>query len=238
MNSIEVCFSPALFDLHKDIESIVVVTDIFRATSSICTAFENGVNQLIPVSSADEARTYKEKGYTVAAERNAIVLPFADFGNSPSQFSRQNVEGRDVVYTTTNGTKTIMMAKECHAVVVGAFVNLPALNNWLQKQNRNILIVCSGWKNKCNIEDTVFAGAVVDYLLNNNYTTTCDSAKMAQMLWLQAKDNLAAFLKQAAQDERLTKKGLADSIPWCTAIGTTDAIPILQGNVLVNINRN
>ena len=104
---IEVCFSPAVFQYYKDSNAIAVVIDTLRASSAICNAFQNGVEKLIPVKTIDEARKYKKKGFIVAAERDGYVLDFADFGNSPFNFTEERVKGKTIVYSTTNGTQAI-----------------------------------------------------------------------------------------------------------------------------------
>jgi 2-phosphosulfolactate phosphatase len=138
--------------LHHNTEAIVVVVDILRATSAICAAFMNGVNCIIPVGEINEARELKNKGYKVAAERDGFVLDFADFGNSPFNFTPERVKGLDIVYSTTNGTQAIQMAANCHAVVVGAYFNLKALNNWLINQHRDVVLFCAGWKNRFSLK--------------------------------------------------------------------------------------
>src|SRR5690554_6495457 len=185
MNSLEVCYSPALFDFHKNKDAIVVVVDVLRATSSICTAFANGVSSIIPVQSKEEALSYKNKGFVIAAERDGLILDFADLGNSPYNFSEELVQGKNVVYSTTNGTKTIQTAaSESKAVVIGAFSNISALTEWLIKQQTPVVILCAGWKNRYNIEDTVFAGALSERLLSSTlYTSICDSTTAAIDMW-------------------------------------------------------
>jgi 2-phosphosulfolactate phosphatase len=226
---IEVCFSPALFEYQKNKEDIVVVVDILRATSSICAAFESGVDKIIPVGSGDLAKEYKEKGYIVASEKDGIKLDFADIGNSPSDFAPEIVKGKEIVYSTTNGTKTIMLASDCHAVVIGAFSNLSALIKWLMSQEREVMILCAGWKNRFNIEDTVFAGAVTDALLqDSNYYTVCDSAKASQSLWLQNRNSLYEYLQTTAQKQRLMKNGLDFCIEFCATIDTTKKNPFFR----------
>jgi 2-phosphosulfolactate phosphatase len=174
--NIETCFSPALFDFYKNQNSIVVVVDVLRATTSICTAFANGVRSIIPVETSNDAREMKEKGYIVAGERNGIILDFADFGNSPFNFSPEHVADKDIVYTTTNGTKTIHKAAECSCdVLIGTFTNTSALARWIGKQNKDIIILCAGWKNKYNIEDSLFAGCLAKKLMDEyDFTTICD----------------------------------------------------------------
>jgi len=111
MRNLETCFSPALYEEERHLGKLVVIIDILRASSSICAAFENGVSSIIPVATVDEAKAYKSKGYRVAAERDGYVLDFADFGNSPFNFTREKVEGQTIVYSTTNGTGLIQKAK-------------------------------------------------------------------------------------------------------------------------------
>src|SRR5450759_3109692 len=158
--NLETCFSPALFEAGAHRDSIVVIIDILRASSAICTAFANGAASIIPVAEVSIAKEYKSKGYLVAAERDGFVLDFADFVNSPFNFTKEKVEGKTIVYSTTNGTGIIDSASSSYMTVVGSFLNISALTKWLIKQDRNILLFCAGYKNKFNIEDSIFAGAL------------------------------------------------------------------------------
>ena len=233
---IETCFSPALFEYFENKDAIVVVTDVFRATSSICAAFENWVKSIIPVKSVDEARTYKEKGYLIAAERNGIKIDFADFGNSPEKFERSIVEGRDIVYSTTNGTKTIQLGVGCKAVVIGAFSNFSVLVDWLQKQDCDITLLCAGWKNKFNIEDSIFMGAVADALLKTDkFETICDSTVAAIDMWNEHKNDLAQYLEKCAQRSRLRKNGVDQCIDYCITMDTCNVIPYYKDGVIKNL---
>lgn len=234
MKNVEVCLSPAIFEYQKNKEAIVVVVDVLRATTSICEAFKNGVNKLIPVATPDEARQKKTEGYIVAAERDGIPLEFADFGNSPFNFSEENVKGKDVVYSTTNGTKTIQLADSCSKkVAVGAFINITALNKWLIEQDRDVFVLCAAWKNKINIEDSVFAGAVVDALISSGkYTTICDSAKITRDMWLTNRKDLLEYFNTSAQKQRLKKNKIDDSIEYCATSDTTDVVPVYADGIL------
>lgn len=225
-NLVEVCFSPLLFPTVQETNGIVVIVDILRATSSICTAFENGATRLIPVGTIEEARKYKEMGYLVAAERDGIVKEFADFGNSPFNFTKERVSGKEIVYSTTNGTKTIREASKFDKVVIGSFLNLHALYDWLVAQNRDVLILCAGWKGRFNLEDSLFAGALADMLLNTaSFNTVCDSAYASQDLWDHAKDDPVGYIEKAAQKHRLRKNNLDDAIPFCFSTHFTVSIP-------------
>jgi 2-phosphosulfolactate phosphatase len=233
-NGLEICFSPAMFEAHSDREAVVVIVDILRATSSICTAFANGVHEIIPVATVEEAREMKRKGYLVAAERDGYVLDFADFGNSPFNFAPAKVAGKVIAYSTTNGTGIMKMASECHELVIGAYLNLTALCRWLEEQNRKVIIVCAGWKMRFSLEDALFAGAVAARLLESGkFTTSCDAVHAATDLWKMAKGDLSGYIDKAAQRSRLRDKGLDDCIGYCHTMDVTEIIPVLRNGKLV-----
>jgi 2-phosphosulfolactate phosphatase len=237
VRKIETCFSPALFNTDDHQDSIVVIIDVLRASSAICTAFENGVEKLIPVADISTARDFKSNGYLVAAERDGYVLDFADFGNSPFNFTREKVSGKTIVYSTTNGTGIIQIASGSYMTVIGTFLNISSLTEWLKEQERPVLLFCAGWKNRFNIEDTVCAGAMAEKLLSSGlYSTICDSTLAAMDLWLLAKDNLTGYIEKAAQRSRLREKGLDDCLEFCLSQDFTTAIPVMFDGALVNNN--
>lgn len=234
--NIEVCFTPALFQGYRNTEAIAVITDILRATSAIVTAFDNGVERIIPVGTLEEARAYKEKGFMVAAERDGIVRDFADFGNSPHNFTPERIAGREIVYSTTNGTQAIHVASGCHRVLIGAYLNFTAVFEWLNKQNRDVVILCAGWKNKFNLEDSLYAGALSDKLLSaGNYQTICDSTLASLDLWEKARTDLMGYIDKVAQRERLRRNKLDDVIEYCHTFDKTRVIPVLDGDHLKNL---
>ncbi len=145
---VEVCFTPALLPLYTIDSSIVVVIDIFRATSSICYGIENGASAIIPVSQVEECAAYHGTDCLLAAERDGEVVEGFDFGNSPFAYTAEKVAGKTVVLTTTNGTHAIHLSRKAKRIVIGSFFNLSSLSAWLKNQNENILLVCAGWKNK------------------------------------------------------------------------------------------
>jgi 2-phosphosulfolactate phosphatase len=235
MQKLETCFSPALFESECHTDSIVVVIDVLRASSAICTAFANGAASIIPVTDVGDAKDYKSKGYLVAAERDGFVLDFADFGNSPFNFTREKVEGKTIAYSTTNGTGLINLTRSSYMTVIGSFLNLRALTGWLIKQERDVLLLCAGWKNRFNIEDTVCAGAIAGILMNSrSFTTVCDSTYAAMDLWSLAKDDLSGYIEKAAQRTRLRDKKLDDCLEFCLTPDFTDKIPVMKDGVLIN----
>lgn len=234
LRRIDTCFSPALFEPELNRGAIVVVIDILRASSAICTAFANGALSIIPVEGVEEARGYKNKGFLVAAERDGYVLDFADFGNSPFNFTAERVEGKTIVYSTTNGTGIINKAESADHIVVGSFLNIESLLSWLIKQDNNILLFCAGWKNRFNLEDTIFAGALASGLLETGkYFTICDSTHAASDLWSLAKSDLRGYIEKVAQRTRLRDKNLDDCIDFCLTTGFTNKIPVMKDGFLV-----
>ncbi|MBA7590608.1 putative 2-phosphosulfolactate phosphatase [subsurface metagenome] len=231
---VEVCLTPAIYDSFRNDEAIVVVVDVLRATSAICTAFMNGAKRIIPVATLEEAKDYKDRGYMVAAERDGIVRDFADFGNSPYNFTPERVRDQEIVYSTTNGTNTIMMAAHSHEVLIGAYLNHGALVDHIRKEKHDLLILCAGWKNKFNLEDTLFAGALAESVLEDeNFYTVCDSTYAAIDLWSVAKDDMSSYVEKVAQRHRLRKNGLDDVLEYCHTFDLTKKIPYLEGSYLL-----
>lgn len=230
MNSLEVCFSPALFPYRTTGDDcIVVIVDILRATTAMCTAFYNGVKKIIPVATIEEAKECQQNGFLVAVERGGVKPDFADFGNSPIGFFPTLVKGKTIVYSTTNGTQAINTAMGCKTVVLGAFANISKLSNWLSGKNENIIILCSGWKNTFSLEDSVFAGALITRLLEKSgYTIANDAAFASLDLWNAAKENVDEYLKKASHRQRLQKLGLENEMNYCFSADTAPVIPALN----------
>ena len=235
-HKIEVCYSPALFPFYENSDAVVVVTDILRASSAIVTAFMNGVERIIPVGTLEEAKAYKEKGFMVAAERDGIVRDFADFGNSPYNFSPERVKGKHIVYSTTNGTNAINLASRGSQVLIGAYLNISALARHIREEGKDLLILCAGWKNKFNLEDTLFAGALSKMVLEDeHFYTICDATLGAMDLYEAAEGDMMAYIEKVAQRHRLKKNNLDDVIGYCHESDLTDLIPVLKGDHLTSL---
>jgi len=233
---VEVCIAPNNYYLYKEYNEIVVVIDVLRATSAICTAFDHGVAEVIPVSSLDEAREYKDQGYQVAAERNGEIVEGFTLGNSPYGFMDESLKGKSVVLTTTNGTKTIEVAKDAGMLVIGSLLNLDVLCDWLIAQNKNVLLLCSGWRDKLNLEDTICAGAIAEQLLDSRkFASSEDSTIMAKYLYQSAKENYLGFLKASSHRRRLKKLNMNEDIKFCLTPNQSKSIPILKGKSLVKL---
>lgn len=232
--NLEVCLTPALLHLHDFTNSIVVVIDIFRATSSICYGIENGAESIIPVATIEACESYRPSGFLLAAERNGEVVDGFDFGNSPFSYTREKVGGKTIVLTTTNGTHAINMSRGAHKIVIGSFLNLESLCDWLKSQSNDVLLLCSGWKDKVNLEDTLFAGGVIHHLREANYALD-DAGIASEDLYITAKDDLNTYLKKTSHSERLKKLGIEEDIKFCLNLNITKGIPVLDGERLVKM---
>lgn len=234
---VEVCYTPGQYHLYKENFDIVVVIDVLRATSAITTALHCGVKAIIPVSSVEEARAYKAQGYIAGAERDGQVVEGFDFGNSPYAYMGEEMRGKTVVLTTTNGTKAIQMASDREIVVIGSLNNLDYLCRWLIEQHRNTLILASGWKDKINLEDTICAGAIADCLLETRkFRADEDSTVAAKFIYRSAREHLWSFLRASSHRRRLIKLNIQRDVKYCLTLNTVPCIPILQNGMLVKLD--
>jgi 2-phosphosulfolactate phosphatase len=235
---IEVCLTPALLHLYDISDSIVVVIDILRATSSMVYGIDNGASAIIPVAHVEDCLAYADKGFLLAAERDGSVVEGYDFGNSPFSYVTEKIAGKTVVLTTTNGTKALHMARErAYQVVIGSFLNLQVLCDWLKVQNRSVLLLCAGWKDQFNLEDTLFAGAVVT-ALRKDFTHFDDSSVAAEDLYQLAKDDLRNYIHKSSHSHRLAKLNIEEDVVFCLQLDICKAIPVLVGDALVPLALN
>jgi 2-phosphosulfolactate phosphatase len=191
---------------------------------------------MIPVATVEEAMHYKNQGLIVAAERNGEIVEGFDLGNSPFGYMNSKVKGKTIAITTTNGTQAIEAAKKARKVLIGSFLNLDTIIEHLKAENKDVLLLCAGWKNKFNLEDTLFAGAVADALISKyDYTTTCDSAIAAGQLYHLAKHDLYEFLSLSSHRNRLQKLNLERDIKYCLTPNQCPVIPVMENGVLVKM---
>jgi 2-phosphosulfolactate phosphatase len=233
---VEVVFSPTLFPVYFDNnDCTVVVIDIFRATSAICAAFESGIGGLISVASLEEAKEYKKKGYLVGAERNAEIVDGFDFGNSPLTFKDGEYKNKTIVLTTTNGTQAVEMAKNANKVVIGSFINFSAICDFVEKEDKDVLLLCAGWKGRFNLEDTLFAGAVAQRISKNlRFTKLSDSSFASINMYEAAKHDMYNFLGESSHRKRLSRLNMEEDIIYCLTLDQSDIVPVLEGDVFVS----
>lgn len=227
--------SPRLIDLYNVQGSIVVIIDVFRATSTIATALYNGAKKIIPVDSVDKCIAIgKECGGITAGERDGKVIEGLSYGNSPAEYGRDFIENKILVLTTTNGTRLLHMALQNGAdeVMTGSFPNLSKVCEYLTAQNKNVILGCSAWKDRFNLEDTLFAGAVISRI-KENFTIHCDSSLMAEEMYNLQKDNMKAFIRKTTHWHRLAGYGLESDLEYCVTPDVAPVLPFYKGGDLV-----
>lgn len=232
MKKIDVCLSPELIHLYNFKNRVVVVVDVLRATTCMVTALANGVRKIRAFADLDACRSMSNSGYVIAGERGGKKVDGFDLGNSPLNYLNDAYLGEQLAVTTTNGTLAIDKSRHAYEVIIGAMVNLDAVVEYLKSQDRDVLIFCAGWKGKVNMEDTLFAGAVVDKL-ENDFESECDAPQIAQMMYNTAKEDIIGYLKNAFHVKRLSGFSIDEDIQFCLTPNKFDIIPVLIGQDLV-----
>ena len=233
--NLEVLFTPAEFAAlsRRDLgQTVCVVFDILRATSTMMTALANGAREIIPVGEIDEALAIRQSRPEVllAGERNGLRIraqqtggPDFDLGNSPREFTREAVNGRTIVTTTTNGTRALRACASAQAVLIGSFLGMRALANWIALERPgSLLLVCSGTLDQAAYEDALAAGALCEaiwpiYSAGN----LSDSAQIAAQIYRLSRNDLLAAVRHGRNARRLlANPDLHDDVPACLAKDT------------------
>lgn len=231
MKTIDVCLTPELLHLYNVQNKAVVVVDILRATSCMVTALASGADHIVPVASLDECRKMKAQGYILSGEREGVKVEDFDKGNSPFEYL-DGVTGTKIAFTTTNGTQAIEKSKAAPVLVVGAFLNLSAVADFLHEQHHSILIVCAGWKGRYSLEDTLFAGALVEKA-QRFASLDCDAGLSAWHLYREAKKDLPGYLEQSSHVRRLNRLNIFQDLGFCVSIDRFSCVPVLENSQLV-----
>lgn len=231
------CLSPALLHLYEVSTSIVVIIDVLRATSTIAAALKNGAKSIIPVDSVAECiKLGKQMEVITAGERDGKIAEGLAYGNSPFTYPTEFIKGKTLVLTTTNGTKLLHMAlaENAKSIITGSFPNLSAVCNYITDQKQNVVLACAAWKDKVNLEDTLFAGAVIDRV-KQQFSINCDASKIAESLYAEAKDDLYEFMKkkEASHYRRLTSYGLEKDIRYCLTPDVDNVLPMYDSGRLI-----
>lgn len=236
--SLYTSLSPALLHLYDVSSSIVVIIDVLRATSTIATALHNGARSIIPVDSVSECiRIGKQINSITAGERDGKVAEGLEHGNSPFEYPVEFIGGKTLVLTTTNGTKLLQMALDNNAktIIAGSFVNLTAVCKFLIEQKQNVILGCAAWKDRVNMEDTLFAGAVI-HKIKKHFSINCDSSKIAETMYNDAKADLFEFIKakNISHYQRLSSFGLEKDIRYCLTEDLANVLVVYEEGKLIS----
>ena len=233
---VKVCLSPLQFPLYNTENFTVIIVDIFRATSAISTALSHGAKRVIPVSKLDDLSKYEDGKTIIGAERNGEIVSGYKRGNSPFDYMK-NVSGKTIVLTTTNGTQAISIVKKGQRVLIGSFLTISRLVEELTQKKQSVMLLCSGWKNRINLDDSFFAGAVVSRLLDAGfqYPLDSDAAIISHDIYLRYKNDLKTFTAITSHAKRLKKLALEKDVEFCLSHDKYDTLAEYMNGEIVTV---
>ena len=238
---IEVIFSPVQTDELFFTGKTTVVIDVLRASSTIITALSNGAKEVVPVGTVEFAVKVSGGifgGQTLlGGERNTKKIEGFALGNSPSEYTKEIVSGKSIVFYSTNGSRAIVKAKYSANLFICSFNNMKALTNHLKKLNEDVFILCSGNNNLLSLEDSVCAGMLVNELASEkSQIELTDSSKSAMTLFKSFGKNILKLLSETDHGKLLIQNGFEADLKACAELDSTKVIPYYAGNTLKVLN--
>ena len=231
--AIDVVFTPDLLPFCDLTGKTVVVTDILRATTTITFALANGARAITPVLTPEDAfrLAADQPNILIGGERGGVKVDGFDLGNSPREYTEAVVSGRQIVLTTTNGTRTLQACRAADQVLVGSFFNLRAIVGQLAQVEEELVLACSGREGGFCTEDTAFAGACVAALADAQLT---DAAETAKILYQRHCDDLLGMLRNCYHGRSLARIGLGADLEFCAQTDVVDVVPsLVDGRIIV-----
>ncbi len=230
--AIDVVFTPDLLPFCDLTGKTVVVADILRATTTITFAMANGARAITPVLTPEDAFRLAagQPNTLIGGERHGVKVDGFNLGNSPREYTQAVVSDRQIVLTTTNGTRTLQACRAAERILVGAFLNLRAIVNQLAQVEGELVFACSGREGGFCTEDTAFAGACVAAL---GATQLTDAAETAKILYQTHCDDLLGMLKNCYHGRHLADIGLGEDLEFCAQTDLVDVVPRLVDGRIV-----
>lgn len=231
MTQARIAFTADSLSMQDVRGTVCVVIDVLRASTTIVTALANGCPSVIPAETPEEARKIAQKrGCLLGGERGGLRVEGFDFGNSPLDYAPEKIDGRPIAFTTTNGTRAIRACAASEALVVASFLNGKEVVRLLEKQKRDILIVCAGTRGKPSIEDTVCGGMLLEAL----HARGSAEAEEAVSLWKAHRDNLAAMMKNESEHGRsLMELGFERDIDFAARVDEYGLLAVRDDDSIV-----
>lgn len=227
------------YDSVNEIEikdKIAVVVDIFRATSTMVTSFNNGCREVIPVVEIEEAmeisKNYEEGAYLLAGERNALKIEGFHLSNSPAEYRREVVEDKCIIFTTTNGTKAIRNAESAKGIVLGAFLNAQAISDYIISKGEDVALICAGTGGKFSLDDILGAGAIIYRLSNSKKELELDDlAIVCKYMYSQHRDSIDTIMSQARHYNVLKSTKHYRDIEYCLKEDIISVVPEYEDGI-------
>lgn len=241
LKTTDVFFSINSFVEEELRNKTVVVIDVLRASSTIVTALLNGADAIIPVGDMGEASKIAQNvdsdKYLLCGEKDGLKIEGYHLGNSPSDYTREVVEGKKLIFNTTNGTKAIKKATNSSRICIGSFLNVTAVSEMIKKQTNEIVLVCAGWKGRLALEDMLCAGNILYHLFGEELDNSArDGVRVSHNLFLSFKSNLSAVIQQSNHAERLREQLGREDVDYCSQTDITDIVPCLHEGMITLAN--
>lgn len=238
MNNLETLFIP---EEIKNIElagKLVVMIDVLRASSTIVTALANGCRGFIPILSPDQAKKkaqqFEKEGVLLGGEREGTKIEGFDLGNSPREYKKEAVKDKTIIFSTTNGVKTLEMVKSAYEIIIGSFLNLQAVCDYCTNYKGAILIICAGRESKFSLEDTACAGMIINFL-RDVFPVACrevDANLTARLLYGRFGNNILEILRTSQHGRYLESIGLGGDLKFCSQLDFFNIVPIFRDGII------
>lgn len=234
---LDVLFSPVQADELFFTGKTTVVIDVLRASSTIITALSNGAKEVVPVGTVEFAVKVSGGifgGQTLlGGERNTKKIEGFALGNSPSEYTKEIVSGKSIVFYSTNGSRAIVKAKYSANLFVCSFNNLKTVAKHIKMLDQDVIILCAGNNNLFSLEDSVCAGMLVSELIAGNKTIELtDASTGALTLFKSFGKNIFKMLSETDHGQLLINNSFEEDLKACAELDSTDVIPFYSGNTL------
>ena len=215
---------------------VVAMIDVLRASTTIAVGLHNGARAIIPLDSSEEvaarSKQFERAAVLLAGEQRMLKIEGFDLGNSPNEHTRETVDGKTVLLSTTNGTKALLAVQGARDVVVASYVNLTAVCAMLRPALRggaDVTIVCAGQDRQFALEDAACAGRYVHEITKQvQEVDVNDAALAASLVDQEYGDNLMRLFSTAAHGRALAAAGFEGDLAVCAAVDSYPVIPIYQ----------
>ncbi|HOK41528.1 MAG TPA: 2-phosphosulfolactate phosphatase [bacterium] len=217
---------------------IIIVIDVLRATSTIVTALYNGALSVIPAETIKEAEKIKneikEENVLLCGEENSKKIENFDIGNSPLDYTRENVQNKIIILKTTNGSVVLKKSAEYFKnkmILICSFLNVIYLTEKIKELEKDILIICSGDNNNFSLEDFACAGLMINNLENYEYT---DFERAAKLLIINFKNDYRRLFMESSHGRELYEKGFEEDLKFCSDVGIYNIIPFYKNGLIIS----
>ena len=238
MNKLETLFIPEEIKNTELAGKLVVIIDVLRASSTIVTALANGCRGFIPILSPDKAKKkaqeFEKERVLLGGEREGIKIEGFDLGNSPREYKKEVAKGKTIIFSTTNGVKTLEMVKGAHRIIIGSFLNLQAVCDYCTNYKGDISIICAGRKGKFSLEDTACAGMMINSLKDvfPGDHQEIDANLTAQLLYVKFGNNILEILRKSQHGRYLESIGLGEDLKFCSQMDLFHIVPIFRDGII------